>query len=425
MLLLYPVAKHYITPQAVPIALLLFATSTSLVRYSNQVKQYSSDMFLGLLLLLMSTQVVKQDLAIRWLIIYAIVGAIAIWFSFPVVFVLAGAGAVLGFQSLAKREWGKAVQLSIVGFIWLGSFVVLYLTSPVSELVSNQGIVAQISAGSGFIPLPPLSFSDARWYLTTLFDLFDVPARLTLTGIAALAFLMGCVAIWKTNKYSLLMLLAPLLVTMLVSGAQLYPSSDRWVLFLVPLVLLFVAEGGMFIVAKTKHTYPAIGIALVALLLLHSIASEAFRLVVPRGSEEVRPALKYITARRSAGDQLYVYHGSRKAFLYYAERLRLDDDDYIIGVSGIDQEINRKDLDNFVADLDKLRGNDRVWFLFSNVHETGLGPKQTSGADEELFILYYLDNIGTRLAYFRNQNAAVYLYDLSGSSTASIPSIAP
>lgn len=425
LFLLYPVAKRYITPQAVPIALLLFATSTSLVRYSNQVKQYSSDVFLVLLLLLVSTQVVKQRLAIRWLIIYAIVGAITIWFSFPVVFVLAGAGAVLGFQSLAKREWSKVAQLSIVGAVWLGSFAIFYFISTANEIASNQGIEAQISIESGFVPLPPRSFSDARWYLTTLFDLFDVPAGLTFTGIAALAFLMGGVAIWKTNKYQSLTLLAPVVVTMLVSGAHLYPFSDRWVLFLTPFVLLFVAEGAMFIVAKTRHTYPAIGIALVALLLLHPIASEAFRLVVPRGTEEVRPVLTYITTRWSDGDQLYVYHGARKAFMYYADKFQLDDDNYIIGVSGIDPEIDRKDLDIFVADLDTLRGNDRVWFIFSNVKDTGLGLKRSSGVDEELFFLYHLDNIGTRLDYFRDQNASAYLYDLSETGTVNAHSAEP
>jgi hypothetical protein len=238
-----------------------------------------------------------------------------------------------------------------------------------------------------------------------------------------LAFLMGCVAIWKTNKYRLLMLLAPLLVTMLVSTAKLYPFSDRWILFLVPFMLLFVAQGAMFVVDKTRHTYPAIGIVLVGLLLLHPIASEAFRLVVPRGSEEIRPVLSYLTAQRSDEDETYVYHRARKAFMYYADRFQLDEDDYVIGVSGISQETQRKDLDIFTADLDKMRGNSRVWFLFSNVAVTGLGVKQASGVDEELFLVYYLDTIGTRLDYFREKNAAVYLYDLSEPDAASARSV--
>jgi hypothetical protein len=109
--------------------------------------------------------------------------------------------------------------------------------------------------------------------------------------------------------------------------------------------------------------------------------------------------------------------------MYYADRFQLDEDDYVIGVSGISQETQRKDLDIFTADLDKMRGNSRVWFLFSNVAVTGLGVKQAGGVDEELFLVYYLDTIGTRLDYFREKNAAVYLYDLSEPDAASARSI--
>ena len=104
LILLYPVAKKFVSPWAVPVVLILFAMSTSLVRFSTNVKQYSLDVFLALLVLLIAVQVVQHKHDVKWLIVFAIVGTLAIWLSFPIVFVLAGTGAVLGWQAVRESS---------------------------------------------------------------------------------------------------------------------------------------------------------------------------------------------------------------------------------------------------------------------------------------------------------------------------------
>jgi len=60
----------------------------------------------------------------------------------------------------------------------------------------------------------------------------------------------------------------------------------------------------------------------------------------------------------------------------------------------------------YQEDLDKLRGQKRVWILFSHIWRTG-------GVDEEVLFLNYLDMIGSRLDSIQATGASAYLYDLS------------
>ena len=69
-------------------------------------------------------------------------------------------------------------------------------------------------------------------------------------------------------------------------------------------------------------------------------------------------------------DILYLYCSSQFAFKYYAKQFGFDDDEYAIGI------FSRGTLGNYTKDLDKLRGNKRVWLVFSHVY-TG------EGIDEE------------------------------------------
>jgi hypothetical protein len=41
-----------------------------------------------------------------------------------------------------------------------------------------------------------------------------------------------------------------------------------------------------------------------------------------------------------------------------------------------------------------------------------------------LFFIYYLDKMGARLDYFREKEAVVYLYDLSGAVAVNADSVA-
>lgn len=427
LLIFYILARHYLTPKAVPVALILFATSTSLVRFSTFLKQYSVDVFAALLMLLLTVYLVRSGLAYRWLLLYAVVGALLVWVSYPIALVMAGFGLVLGVSALQKSDWRKVFSLAIVAVIWLASFVGTYQATPTGELVNSQsdGLAAYLESVGAFVPSHPFSFEAARWFTTDLFGLFYVPVGVYLTGLAVLTFILGCMSFYSSDKNRFFLLVSPLVITMVVSAAHLYPFQDRWILFLAPFAIIFIAQGAISIYDKTRRSYPALGVVVVALLLLHPLASEGFRLIEPRGSDEVRTIMGYVSEHRSEGDVVYVYNGARKAFWYYADRYGFGPEEYILGVSGGSAGLRYRDLNNFTADLDQLRGNERVWLLFTNVQQTHSEIDTTNGINEEQFMVYYLDNIGARKDQFRIRGSSVYLYDLSSESATAVQTPSP
>lgn len=407
LFLFFRIAKHLLGKEAFLIALTLFSLSGYLICYSAQLKQYSTDVTAILLLYAITMYFQSQRLKVSHVASFGIIGATAIWFSHPSVFVLAGIGICLSLFSLRRKEWREVGQLSIVYIIWLLSFAVSYvITFHPDKSTGNVESMQDIWVGA-FAPFPPTSLSDIKWFISTFFKIFENPVGLHFAEIATVMFIIGCASMFSKNKQWFFLLLAPILITLIVSGFHLYPFINRLILFIVPAVLLFIAEGAETIVNKTRHNFPAIGIILLCLLLSPPILDAGYILTTQntyryRPVEDIKPVMNYIRKHKNDGDILYLYYSSSTAFAYYANHFGFTDNEYIVGTR------SREDLGNYVKELNKLRGNKRVWLLFSHIHVS-----KVTGVDEEKFFLYYLDNIGKRINHFKGDGAAVYLYDLS------------
>jgi hypothetical protein len=408
LFLFYFVAKRLLAPGAVPLALLLFAISEYLVYFSSELKHYSSDVAITLLLILAAIGIQSRELTLRRAFLFSILGMVAVWFSSAVVFVLAGIGLTLILVNLAKRQWTRAGKLVVICSFWALSFFILYFVY-LSNLESSESLLEFWSgrsgepgapAGGAFAPLPPMSLDDLRWYIDTFLGVFVNPVGLPLAGIAGLTFVVGCAELYVDNKEYFLLLISPILVTLLASGLEKYPFQERLLLFTVPLFLLFVAAGVEQIVRTTKKRSPIIAITVVVLLLFQPVLRAGSHLLRPPTLLEIEPLLSYVREHKQEGDILYLYYGVERPFKYYAERYGFDEEDYIVGVNSWDN------WDEYIQDLDKLRGNSRVWLLFAHVW-------QGNGIDEERFFLDHLDSIGRRLDTATSTGASVYLYDLS------------
>ncbi len=392
-------ATHYIATKAVPIALGLFAVSDSLIYHSSEVKQYSSDVVIGLLLLYVAAIYIQSErLTTSRIALFGAIGAIAIWFSHPAVFILAGVGASLALFCLGAKEWPRIARLSIIYSIWILSFAACYFVS-LRDLSHHERLLSHWSGG--FMPFPPMAFSDAKWFVKTFFKIFDEPAGLSLPHIAGLTFLIGCISMFFAKKKALLVLISPIPFVLLASGLHSYPFSGRLLLFVAPFLLLFIAEGAEQIRVKTRHNFPIIGIALIGLLVFPPLLFASYHLIKPRTREEIKPVISYVVDHKQDGDLLYVYYGSWPAFEFYSDKYGFKKSDYVEGVS------SRDNPSRYIEDLDKLRGKKRVWILFSHVRR-----RKSKGIDEERLFLDYLDSIGRRLDSFKSIGAVVYLYDL-------------
>jgi hypothetical protein len=135
--------------------------------------------------------------------------------------------------------------------------------------------------------------------------------------------------------------------------------------------------------------------------LLHDPIIIAYKnLQTPPMKEHIKPVMSYLSKSRLNTDLIYIYHGTRPAFEFYAPLYGFARNDYIAALS------DRNGLSRYIQDIDNLKGNQRVWFVFSHNFIRG-------DVNEQLFILEHLNEIGMKRSGFMDDGASVHLYDLT------------
>ncbi len=393
--LFYALGRRCLTPAATLVGLVLFVFARPLIYYSSEVKQYSGDVTVALLLYLIALPFLTRERLTAWYAaFFGVAGVLGLLFSHPAAFVLAGIGTTLAISYLAARDWRRLRLLSITGVLWGLSFLAAYVMI-LRPLSNDQSFVQAWSWGGGFMPLVPRSVSDLVWPVRAVFSLFNGAMGLPVP-LAAIAFWVGGYVLFTEKKHLFFLLLSPVFFALLASGLQKYPFSGRLILFLAPAFFLIIAVGVAHIWEVTRQRGAIIGITFAGVFFLFT----AQKGVTAQPREEIKPLLSYFATHRQAGDVLYVYYGAAAALQYYQDRYGLADGDYVVGVPA------RHDWNRYRDDLMQLRGHKRVWVLFSHVH-------RSSGVDEEELLLYFLDSLGVRRDGQKAAGASIYLYNLA------------
>ena len=437
ILLFYLLIKDRFTSDILLIAILLFIVSNRLIYYSSVVKQYSPDVAVALALYLISCKYhsnSKTDLSS--VIFFGAIGAIAVWLSHPAVFVLAGAGTVIGIQALIKKDWISLARISLVYLMWMISFLLLYFVS-LRGLTQNECLINFWE--EHFIPYPLAIKSSLKWFLSEFtsyikyslgFNLGDfigipvfkagefMPGLSDLSGFryigvifiallafasaitATICFLLGGYSLFRKNSTLLFILISPALFTLIASIFRKYPFGSRFLMFLIPIAYILIPVGMEFISRKFQTHYKAIFIVLAIVLLAYPSILAGYHLIRPRTVEEIKPILNYLEENKHENDVIYIYYGAYRACLYYEDRFSFGELEI---VSGSEQ---RNHIENYIPELDKLMGNKRVWILFSHVYDW-------VELDEEEYFIEHLDEIGTRTESYEAPGASIYLYNLN------------
>lgn len=432
LFLFYRVAKWFGSP-ILAISLSLFALSDRAIYYSAELKQYSSDIMLALGVYCLAIALQRERLSLARLAAIAILGAIFIWFSHPVVFVMAGTGITLLVSAYHRQDITRVKQYLGVFAVWLLSFVAFYQIS-LTRLINNDALQSSWGGGhDSFMPLPPTSLPEAKWFVEKFFELFDYPVGIHLTGIAALAFIVGCVALWRDRREKLSLLLLPIIVTALASGLHKYPFKGQLLLFIIPSILLVVAEGTANIIEATRPKLQFLGVLFTVLLFFYPVYYAVLNLNNPdkypafeyqRVREDIKPVLDYVEQNYQAGDVVYVYYAAQYAVKYYLDRYDFIDtstepriaptppDWFEPALPSYPPQLivgrySRDDWQIFLGELQQLQGNSRVWLIFAHAVD------RRSPLDEEDAFLELANSMGTQLDRYLGVEAAAYLYDFS------------
>jgi hypothetical protein len=410
------VARRYVSKPAFPFAVALVALAPFLVYYSSEIKQYVFDALVSLVVLWLAHDLARRPRDGRLAAAFLAVGAVAVWFSQPAIFMLAGAGVVLAVRALLRRDRRSILLLAGLAAGWLASFAGAYRVS--SRQVEDP-FYMQAFWRAGFLPLAPHTARDWAWLPRMLARMFrepmgimgkdDSPLSLLAAAGALVAFAAGCAWMARRRRLRLALLLAPVVAALGASALRAYPfgseylSGGRVLVFLIPSLAFVMAEG----IAALPRLLPgpAGRSAMAAAALLAFLPAGAYAaLSVPHLRAEVKPLLAYVGEQRRPGDVMYVYYNGQAVFEYYAPRYGWTRANTVAGACA------RFAPQGYLDDLARLRGNPRVWFLF-------VEGTPVEELDEKKFMLGFLDHIGQRLDDRVAVGAGVYLYDLREQNT--------
>jgi hypothetical protein len=403
LLLMFLLVRKTSSALSGSLALALFALSPALVYYSSEVKQYSSDVAIALALILLYLHYEGKPLKPRDGFLLAAAGSLAIWFSHPALFVLAGLGLALFIPAVRSRDTRNVWTLIGIALVWAVSLVVLYFLN-LRQLASHQFFLDFWREG-----FMPHDGSAGRWLLyslqTPFLDLLGL--RIPYLVITAL-FLVGFIALIRRSPRFGLFLGIIFLLALAASWLELYPFAGRMLLFLTPTLILLLA-GSLDVVTgllpRPRGLAWAACLLISGFLLFAPLRTAVENFTSPKMQEHIRPAMQVLYEEMQPGDIVYVYHWTEHAVRYYAPKYHLALDRFIFGADHHEQPAL------YAAELDALRGRERAWFLFSHVYEQG-------SFNERDAILEYLDSIGelTRQIRLPGTSVYLYLYDLQAPS---------
>ncbi|MBX6313929.1 MAG: hypothetical protein IRY99_13580 [Isosphaeraceae bacterium] len=277
-------ARRCLEPRTVPVALALCAIADDLIYFSAELKPYSGDVAAALLAERAAVAMRTAPLMARRILGCGAIGAVLVWFSFPVVFILAGTSLALVGSAVWRRDGPMAVRCAAVGLIWAVAWAASYSVVRI-QLHPDTGMWVFWSFA---FPPQPLEVSTALiWAARRFLNLFVNPLSFPGPigpypgGLLALGLLViGCGSLWRRDRLGLALLMLPMLLTLAAALVRLYPFHGRLILFLTPALLLLIAEGIDRLRGPSGR--PVVFGLIVAVLLAYPALTDLYHVVVPR-----------------------------------------------------------------------------------------------------------------------------------------------
>ncbi len=374
--------------------LVLMGFSVVFIQYSTEVKQYSSDIASALLLIYLATDQ-RFDLfdpshrQTRNYVIWAVLGAVVVWFSMPSVFFLAAIGSAFFIKAIQKNR-SELLPILIIGGCWLMSFGLYYQLILVND-IGDPNLKGY--HGNHFFPLFPSSLDilNQQWRLIRrLFaTTFGGTAIAIIFGMLTTVF--GALNLFRRNRYLLWILTIPILLVLIASGLEYYTLIQRLTLFFLPNLMLLSVIGTAFLFKRSPIYVKGI---LIFIMLIITINQKSKKYITqPFQIEELRPLLYTMKATWNAPDVLFVADGGVPAFRFYKDHYAQKNDfSWLNDVRTIEGKWDQKS-DELMLLLEENKA-EKVGLLFSHT-STEQRNNMLNKLTTKRTIVQHLENVGT------------------------------
>jgi hypothetical protein len=356
----YRLSRHFLSPFATLFALLFVCFDKIFIDYSTECKQYATDAFIAVLLLLLSQMIDFKLFNQKKAMLWAAIGSVAIWFSMPSIFVLAGVGAFYLFSFWRNKDTKAMQQIVAVGTIWLIQFALYFYFILKTDAQSDN---LQDYHRAYFLAFPPLSINDLNLFITQIGGIFDRAIGITFLAAATslLCFALGIKQLWQTNRAAFFLLTLPIFLTLAASACHYYSLIARLILFFLPIFILIVFIGFDVVLQKSHLIFSTVlTVAFISTIVLQIQILNPFQRFTNDYSE-LREGLDFIKKEKKADEVLFATYGITPVVRFYTK----DCDRPYIFENLVLQEYVCCDpniVENALIDVQK-KGAKRIWLL--------------------------------------------------------------
>jgi hypothetical protein len=292
----------------------VMAISEPLTYYSADLKQYELDALVTVLVLWVAVTTLRSTTDHSWPMLIA-GGAVAMFFSQPVIFLLASVGiaAVLDRRFRSSGIWRN--YCIIAAAVWLMIFSLLLR---VSYRPTMQSAFMRAFWSPNFITLSSPDFRERL--LSSLVVLLGVSHLVHIKAIILsglfLAGLYGVIR--KSGKRIALIVAGPFGLVLLAAAMKRYPIAIRLVMFSVPILLLIYASGVSAIADLIPEGFSNLAFVVLSCIFILPTALETGKQAFHFNQREATRDLVRTIGARNQDDAVYLVFGKYKEWAYYA-----------------------------------------------------------------------------------------------------------
>ncbi|MDJ1504544.1 glycosyltransferase family 39 protein [Cytophagaceae bacterium BD1B2-1] len=387
--------------------MVVFTTAFPLVYYSSETKQYIVELAATLCSYLLYYHF-KSEKRFSALSFYALSGALLVWFSYTVIFVLVSISFVHLLIVTVQKKWSTFFVMGIVYAIWGISFLVNFAVIILPNSLKTNTIVDMWT--TEFAPFPLHSINDVKWYGIMIFKLFHEPLNLNWTFLESwllypllfsflgLGFtIWGSLQYFRKDKEKLSLFMLPVLITLLASGVHKYPFTERFLVFLVPNFLILICCG----VEQFYNKFFSYSRILVVAVIIWLVIPPVFTSVKDMIQEEqfggwkrreVKKGIRYLSEHKK-NDEFIFINGVAYSFQYYNKVYQLNwPYEMIWNGDDLNTQTTQKVM---LEDIHTKSSGKRFWVIVAGDLNEGVGTNH-----KEQFLHFFKENFN-QIQYYK------------------------
>jgi len=368
--------------------------STEILFFANCLKPYASDLTIAVGLMLLAWKDDPGGLSPRRLAALGLCGLLAVWFSFPAIFILGGIGTLWMVDWIRFKNRRLFLWYCTVILLWLASF---YLHFQFLQSQTHSEGILDFWANS-FMPFPPKNFDDLKFFIVELPRVFRNCIWTSDQIVAVVLFGAGCLLLWRNHRRLLVLTIIPLLLNLFASALHKYPFGGRMLQYGALNLFIPIAVTLDYLLAwgsKMKWVR-VVAILLIIANLGEPAVNTAKGIFIPRKREQMKQLVAFLVDHPARISSYFAHQPGYSNFSYYANRYRLN----IAGLT-LSPTLDKTKLDHYPPELASLHGD--IWLIFGHA-------KQHRKIDYEKYYVQSAQMRARLVEKFTDVGVAAYLF---------------